>query len=118
MLHRANNLRKPVPVHVLSAMLRLGKKYEMKHLEQEAIERLQVDFPASLKEWDGHFEKDKGSRSFRLLDYEDHGYEDTFDPILTDVINLCHEFNLKAILPAAYASYLCKYSLVSPDPIQ
>jgi len=98
-------------------MLRLGRKYEMKHLEQEAIERLQVDFPASLKEWDGHFEKGRLSRSFRLFYYEDQDYEDAFDPILTNVINLCHEFNLKAVLPAAYASYLCKYSLVSPDPI-
>jgi len=118
MVHRANNLRKSVSVHVLSVMLRLGRKYEMKHLEQEAIERLQVDFPASLKEWDGHFEKDKAPRSFRLLDYEDDDYEDAFDPILTNVINLCHDYNLKTILPAAYASYLCKYSLVSSDLIE
>jgi hypothetical protein len=86
-------------------MLCLGRKYGIKHLAQEAIERLHVDFPTSLQAWDEHFHGQL-SRSFRLVDCEDEN-------AYTEVINLTHKYNITAVLPAVYASYLLKYSLVS-----
>jgi hypothetical protein len=86
-------------------MLRIGKKYKLNHLHDEAIVRLQSEFPSTLKEWEGlspeytHIVFQKG--------------------ILFDIVNLATDCGVQSIFPAAY--YLCVQDLVSqfthPKPI-
>ena len=86
-------------------MLRIGKKYKLNHLLNEAITRLQSEFPSTLEEWEvmspeyTHVVFQKG--------------------ILFDIVNLATECGVRSIFPAAY--YLCVQDLVSqfthPKPV-
>ncbi|KZP26085.1 hypothetical protein FIBSPDRAFT_733057, partial [Athelia psychrophila] len=40
--------KKPIPLVVVEAFLRLGRKYEIDHLRQQAVQRLTVAFPSDL----------------------------------------------------------------------
>jgi len=71
-------------------MLRLGSKYEINHLREDALFRLRADFPTTLDNWD------------ELCGHK-HILEE--DGILYDLINLAIEQGLWSILPAAY--YFC-----------
>lgn len=92
--HSRRALRFPV----VAAMLRIGKKYKLNHLHDEAITRLQSEFPSTLENWEvmspeyTHIVLQKG--------------------ILFDIVNLATECGVWSIFPAAY--YLCVQDL---DPL-
>ena len=77
------------PFPVVSAYLRLGKKYEIEHLRVEAVNVLTAAFPSTLKLYD-----DDG---IKRIVFENSLY--------FDVISLAREAGIHRILPAAYYCY-------------
>jgi hypothetical protein len=80
-------------------MLRLGRKYDIVYLENEALQRLHHDYPTTLKEWDSLREDTN-----RQIDPASDVHE---------IISIAHEFALNTILPAAYVQYLESQTLVA-----
>ncbi|KDQ56548.1 hypothetical protein JAAARDRAFT_131676 [Jaapia argillacea MUCL 33604] len=80
------------PFPIVKALLRLGKKYGIDHLWEDAKSRLQTDFPHRLEEWDemAGWVAISGSLSVQI-----------------DAIGLAWETGLLSILPAAF--YSCCY---------
>ncbi|KDQ56623.1 hypothetical protein JAAARDRAFT_36100 [Jaapia argillacea MUCL 33604] len=74
------------PFHVISALLRLGKKYAIHHLYKEAKSYLTTDFPTSLQSW-------IEDPARRIQDYQ--GIE-------FDVISLARETGLLSIMPTCF----------------
>lgn len=66
-------------------MLRLGRKYEFKRFYEDAVSRLQAEFPITLDGWD------KLDRCGRIEDV---------DELYFDVLNMAIELDLQAIIPA------------------
>lgn len=85
-----------IPFPILAAMLRLGKKYEIDYLRDEALTRLTSEFPRTLKE-------------MQLLPPE-YSYIKHQKGILYDIINLARETAVYSILPVAF--YLCLQDIV------
>jgi len=83
-------------------MLRLGRKYVIDHLENEAMERLHNDYPTSLDDWES------------LCD-DNRQIEDSQAEVntTTEIVSIAHEFRLFTIMPAAYAQYLELQTLVA-----
>jgi len=77
---------------MVESMLRLGNKYAITHLEEEALFRLHHDYPQDLVSWDAMMKE-----VVQPLIETDH---------ITWIIDLAHEFNLNTILPAAYSTYI------------
>jgi len=102
---RTHNFRLKLPVALVASMLRLGRKYAIPHLENEALARLYHDYPKSLKEWDALID----DPSTELIDC-DACSADTIQ--VASIIGLAHEFQLYTVLPAAYSSYLYEQYLV------
>jgi hypothetical protein len=90
-----------MPLFVVAAFLRLGRKYEFTKLFKQAVARLSHEFPSTLKEWD------QVSACYSLIDMGD-GF--TFD-----VINLARENALPFVLPAAF--YNCCLEATTFDQI-
>jgi len=82
-------------------MLRLGGKYLIDHLENEAMSRLHNDYPTSLDDWESLCDDSR--------QIEDSQAEIT---TTTEIISIAHEFRIFTILPAAYAQYLELRTLV------
>jgi chorismate mutase len=80
-------------------MLRLGRKYDIVYLENEALQRLRHDYPTTLNEWDSLHEDTKPQ----------------IDPAsdVHEIISIAHEFALNTILPAAYVRYLETWTIVA-----
>jgi hypothetical protein len=70
---------------LIAAMLRLGTKYDMKSLREEAIAYLSAECPSTLKAWD-----------------EDNSHFDHYDGVLFDLVNLAREYALLVLLPALF----------------
>ena len=81
-------------IPMITAMIRLGLKYEFTRFKDEALICLKKLFPNSLQKWL------KTSNRFRLA-------------ALFDVINLAHETSITSILPAAYLEVCYNASVVS-----
>ena len=79
-----------MPIPLIAVMLRFGKKYDMEHFLEEAIARLQYEFPRNLSDWDS-ISKDSYSRIVQ-----------NGDPVPLDIIILAQEAGLQSILPLAY----------------
>jgi hypothetical protein len=82
-----------LPIAVIAAFLRLGRKYEIVQLHTEAVTRLEYEFPSSL-------EKCQVMVDFTMID--DTG---CLPSLVFEVIQLAHENDLQHLLPWAY--YLC-----------
>jgi hypothetical protein len=76
----------PLPLKVIAAFLRLGKKYEIAQLRLEATSRLSYEFPSMLDKWD-----DVHSAYVMIEYHPGLGY---------DIVKLARELGLCAILPA------------------
>jgi hypothetical protein len=74
------------PFTLVSAMLRLGKKYEFDQLRDDAVARLERSFPSNLAD----FQNREGRA--QIIDYPGFVY---------DAVNLARETELLSILPAA-----------------
>ncbi|PPQ96598.1 hypothetical protein CVT26_010753 [Gymnopilus dilepis] len=94
------NLKELMPFPLLTAILRIGKKYQIEHFQAEGLERLRSEFPKDLDAWDVSV-----ANLVLLEEVEDS---------LENIINLAHELSIYSILPGAYVSYL---SLVKMDEI-
>ncbi|KAJ6543576.1 hypothetical protein DFH09DRAFT_1390775 [Mycena vulgaris] len=83
---------------IVSAMLRLGKKYGIDELYEDAISRLEHDFPSTLLEYQELHGQTRSSFSVKLhiAPYPALGFE---------VVNLARAYGLNQILPAAL--YIC-----------
>lgn len=77
-------------------MIRMGRKYELEQLRNEALVRLTSEFPIKMEAWES------------LPPVYTHLVER--DGLLFDIVNLALENDIRSILPSAY--YLCVQDLV------
>ncbi|KAF9529372.1 hypothetical protein CPB83DRAFT_852555 [Crepidotus variabilis] len=79
--------RREIPASMAIAMFRLGKKYQIDYLSEEALEAFRKDYPTDLKFWDP-----------------------VSDTIITGarvaLIKLAHELSLRTVLPALYLDFV------------
>lgn len=94
MLDRRGATDKKLPLAVIAAYLRLGKKYEITQLHTEALDILQSEFPSSLAEFH------QSGRSIRIANFK--------LATIVGVINLARETRTHVVLPAAFYD-LCDY---------
>ncbi|KAJ6620705.1 hypothetical protein B0H10DRAFT_1791251 [Mycena sp. CBHHK59/15] len=76
------------PVHILAAVLRLGKKYDLPSFRKDALRRLKVELPTTLDEWD------ELEDNWSLVEHED-GME-------FRILAFARELDLHSILPLMY----------------
>ncbi|CAA7261831.1 unnamed protein product [Cyclocybe aegerita] len=98
------DLERALPIGQLSAILSMGRKYEITYLRDRALPRLRRCFPTTLKEWDDSFADGNGPTIL-------------FEPMLytiESVISLAHTHGITTVLPGAYLFYL---SQAPPDEI-
>ncbi|KAJ7496929.1 hypothetical protein FB451DRAFT_1017263 [Mycena latifolia] len=82
-----------LPIAVVAALLRLGRKYEFRKLLDLAVERLTTENPTTLEKYD-RFTPDEGVYvPKRLVNYPG---------IIFDVLTLAREHNILSVLPCAY----------------
>lgn len=93
---------KALALPIVIAFLRLGRKYELDSLREEAIFRLSAHYPSTLTDFD--------NRGDTLSLIEDP------DEVIGDVISLAYENGLHAILPAAYV--ICCQNYTFKDILQ
>ncbi|KAF7356410.1 BTB domain-containing protein [Mycena venus] len=86
-----------LPLAVVAAFIRLGRKYDFKDLFNSAVARLTSDCPATLEEYD------VVQTEFKTI--EEHS------DIMLDLITLASQNNIMSILPCAYYYALQDYSL-------
>ncbi|CAA7266013.1 unnamed protein product [Cyclocybe aegerita] len=97
------DLSKDIPISRASIMLRLGKKYDISLLRDEALKRLRQDFPVTLMEWDNSYEGHCGpSLDFSFV---------SPSQAVADVIALGLEEDVSTILPGVFFYYIVKTSL-------
>lgn len=97
---RVFNSDSPVTVERIAAMVRLGRKYELSTLYEEAMRQLQIDFPSDLAAWrKACLNKDRNFMSKKKN--------------LIDIINLAVEQNLQSLLPTAILALCRSITLVS-----
>ena len=94
MNNRVFNSDKTISVERIAAMVRLGRKYELTTLYEEAMRRLQSDFPSDLPAW-----KKVCVQKRRNFTQNKRN--------LIDIVNLAVEQNLLSVLPTAML-VLCK----------
>ncbi|KDQ56618.1 hypothetical protein JAAARDRAFT_131820 [Jaapia argillacea MUCL 33604] len=95
-------MENPQPFAVAASLLRLGKKYAIRRVYDEALSCLTHEFPSTLEGW----ERAESTDYSRLQYYV--GLE-------IDVINVVREINLPSLLPILF--YLCAASYDSPTQI-
>lgn len=83
----------------ITAMLRLGKKYEIDYLADEALARLKHDYPRNLSLYKG-----LGDLNTQIE------YTQT---LAVDVLNLTFECSLSSIMPVVCFGYISQTPLVS-----
>ncbi|PPR05873.1 hypothetical protein CVT24_006627 [Panaeolus cyanescens] len=92
------DLTKQILLRNLSALLRLGAKYDIPILRNNALQRLQKEFPTTLEDYD------------RVA----HDSWQTFKPVgagcLFDLINLAHNEGIVSILPQLYIHCISRSS--------
>ncbi|KAJ3492732.1 hypothetical protein NLJ89_g11174 [Agrocybe chaxingu] len=93
-----NNLRNYLPIPVLGAMLRLGRKYSFKNFWDEAVHILEIQFPSDIFGWEESWSKPCCNRL----------QADNVE--IFDVIALAHQNCVKSILAAAYVNMFLRHS--------
>ncbi|KDR72647.1 hypothetical protein GALMADRAFT_758598 [Galerina marginata CBS 339.88] len=94
---QTHDWREQMDIDHLSALLRLGKKYEIDYFTKEALRRLRSECPATLNAWDDRDVYGKEGDIVFPLEVDD---------VTTKIINLAHEVSLPSVLPAAYLRYV------------
>ncbi|KAK7025116.1 BTB domain-containing protein [Favolaschia claudopus] len=88
--------KKVLPLPVIGALLRLGRKYDIKYLFDSAVARLTSEFPATLQELDIAMSSNRKVENIR-------GYATmTSCNLIFDIITLAHENQIFTVLPLAY----------------
>ncbi|KDR79555.1 hypothetical protein GALMADRAFT_243654 [Galerina marginata CBS 339.88] len=78
-----------LPLPLLSSMLRLGKKYEIQKVYDAALERIKLEFPESLAQWDETFPPGTGGLS-RIGGHA------------VDLLDILLDLGVRKLLPLAY----------------
>ncbi|CAA7266034.1 unnamed protein product [Cyclocybe aegerita] len=91
---------KPLPFPAVRAMIRLGRKYNFTAFQEEALRRLQKEFPQELNQWN---EKDKYVFTF---------LEDS-PSLLFELVNFAYENSIQSILPTAMTWLCLRYPLAT-----
>ncbi|KAF9527287.1 hypothetical protein CPB83DRAFT_793363 [Crepidotus variabilis] len=89
-LYERKKRPQPAPFSFLSAMLRLGRKYDIQHILDEAVEILDLAFPSSLAEYQRVVETKNGDVIEYSLD------------MMIDLANLALDMSRHSILPTIY----------------
>ncbi|KAJ6495808.1 hypothetical protein C8R47DRAFT_373214 [Mycena vitilis] len=90
-----------LPLSVIRALLRLGRKYDFSGLLNTAVNCLMFENPKTLEEYDAFPVPYRASR----IAY--------YPGLLFDVISLARDYNLQSILPCAYYSAVTFHTLIS-----
>ena len=98
--------KEPLHFLVIAAMLRIGKKYEIQHLRDQALAVMKQELPANLDKFDEVY-TDWTHLDFPLDDVYDTGAKQH-----ATIVNLANECGVQTILPVAY-SLLASTDLVS-----
>lgn len=77
----------------------MGRKYDCKHLYNNALSRLAVEYPTTLEGWDASRENYTRIKGDSALDF--------------DVVNTAREHPINTILPAAFLACLEHFTFVS-----
>ena len=97
LINSAHDMRKSMPIDLLAAILRLGKKYEIDYLCDEGLKRLRLDLPNTLEQWNTSYETYS-----HICVVEDQ-----------KILQLCYELSISSCLPTAYLVFVTNYKLVS-----
>ncbi|KAF8216778.1 hypothetical protein K438DRAFT_1797818 [Mycena galopus ATCC 62051] len=90
--------QKALPLPVIAALIRLGRKYDFNNLFDSAVARLTSEYPTTLQEFDASADD--------FVSVEEYsGFE-------FDMISLATEHNILSILPVAYYCVLGKFNLI------
>jgi len=84
----------PLSFPIVAAMLRLGTKYQIPIIRQEAIRCLELSFPSTLEKMDAVPASDLDDREFSSIKIEDEEF--------MDLVTLARECNVPSILPAVF----------------
>ncbi|KAJ7432174.1 hypothetical protein B0H11DRAFT_2127279 [Mycena galericulata] len=82
---------------VIAAMLRLGRKYDIRKAKNDALERIHFEFPNDFKEWEST--------------PEDLVQIDNDPAIWIDLLNLCYECGIYSSIPILAFSSLYSHNL-------
>ena len=103
-LCRFFGFRQTIQFETVSALLRLGNKYGLAHLEQEAVARLERLFPSSLSEFkNGHTDAHSERENIKIFCPDSRIEMVSSDAI--EAINLARAYTIPSILPSAF--YIC-----------
>ncbi|KAF8178682.1 hypothetical protein K438DRAFT_1844226 [Mycena galopus ATCC 62051] len=82
-----------LPFPVVTALIRLGRKYDFKDLLDTAVERLTFENPMTLEDYDALKQPNNSHQTTRILWYPG---------ILFDMLTVARENNILSALPCAY----------------
>lgn len=99
-------LQKALPLPVIAALIRLGRKYDFRDLLDVGVERLVFEHPTTLEGYDA-LSNDGTYNTTRIVQYRG---------IIYDIIALARENNIFSVLPCAYYRALIYHTPVSNDP--
>ena len=102
LIYSAQGMRSLRPTDLLAAILRLGKKYEIDYLYDEGLERLRLEFPKTLEQWN------TSSQQYSHIDDDGEVHK---------IIQLCYEFSIPSCLPCAYMVFVTQCELASSSPL-
>ncbi|KAF9467030.1 hypothetical protein BDZ94DRAFT_1250360 [Collybia nuda] len=98
-LYKRSYHTKALPLNVFEAFLRLGHKYQVLHLRDEAVACLATEFPTTLKEWDDLLD------DYTALDVSDEPNASL------QLLRLANEFRLNRYIPTLVLSAAVTSSL-------
>ncbi|KAJ7250525.1 hypothetical protein B0H12DRAFT_1324257 [Mycena haematopus] len=78
-----------VPLPVVGALIRLGRKYNFQYLFDSAVARLAAEFPSTLKDYDA-------LHSMQTI------HSESYHRLLFDVMTLASDNNILSVLPCVY----------------
>ncbi|KAJ6589833.1 hypothetical protein DFH09DRAFT_908850 [Mycena vulgaris] len=97
-------LQTALPLPIIAALIRLGRKYEFQDLLDAAVERLTFENPATLEEYDARRPDPASTYSpTRIVHYPG---------LLFDMLTLARENDILTALPCAYYRALHRYNQV------
>ncbi|KAF6749424.1 hypothetical protein DFP72DRAFT_1014314 [Ephemerocybe angulata] len=113
-----NNVSGGLPMPVVAAMVRMGRKYDIEHIKLEGLSRLNKFLPESLDDWD--------RTEAALAPWEDAVFPShtiTLDSesdqaildIAAEAMKLAYECQIETILPACYFIVCRDYSMYMPN---
>lgn len=84
-----------MPFEHCSAILRLGKKYDIEDLLNEGLKRFRHEFPSKLSAWDALY--DRTALGYEIV------YEENFFGV---ALSLAHELSINQSLPGICLAYI------------